>query len=219
MGKRFPGKPGSVTFADAGDEYDNRVELELLRQIVEGQARQQETLDAIKDHLGSIRGVAYAGNELLATISATFSTFLVDWIAENTTPSNPATSAVLTVKGSPMPGQITVDTTNETVTIGFVDDHGDAASAPVAASGSALVVTFASDNPATATVATDAQNPLQGDVSVLAEGTANLSATLAYADGSPVLEPDGSTPFAVPAAVAVTVGPGPAVGDALVLSV
>jgi hypothetical protein len=70
-----------------------------------------------------------------------------------------------------------------------------------------------------ATVATDSVNPLQGDVTVVGEGTANLSATLAYADGSPVLEADGVTSFPAPAAVTVTVSAGPAVGDDLVLSV
>ena len=119
-----------------------------------------------------------------------------------------------------MPGSITVDTTNETVTVEFEDDKGDTnASAPIAASGSPLVVTFASDNEAVATVATDGTNPLQGDVTVVGEGSANLSASLAYADGTPVLEADGVTPFPAPASVAVTVSAGAAVGDALVLSV
>ena len=95
-----------------------------------------------------------------------------------------------------MPGSITVDTTNETATVSFVDDHGDTnATAPIAASGSPLVVTFSSDNESVATVATDPANPLQGDITPVAEGTANISATIGYADGSPVLEADGSTPF------------------------
>jgi hypothetical protein len=195
-----------------GFESTEHKEIELLRQIVEGQQRQSDALVEV----ASLVGDAVA---LLGSISTTLTTFLVEWEAANTEPSNPATSAVLTVKGSAMPGAITVDTTNETVTIGFVDDHGDVASPPVAASGAALVVTFASDTPTVATVATDGTNPLQGDVTVVAEGAASLSATLAYADGTPVTEADGVTPFPVPAPVTVTVGPGPAVGDALVLSV
>lgn len=118
-----------------------------------------------------------------------------------------------------MPGQITVDTTNETATFGFVDDKGDTdAAAPTSPDGSPVVVTFASDNAAVATVVTDASNPLQGDIIPVTEGTANISATLANADGTPVLEADGVTPFPTPAAVAVTVSAGAAVGDALTLS-
>lgn len=118
-----------------------------------------------------------------------------------------------------MPGQITVDVANETVTLAFVDDHGDAdAAAPSNASGSA-VVTFSSDNTAVLTVATDPANPLQGDVTTVAEGQANISATIAYPDGSAVTEADGVTPFPVPAPVLVTVSAGAAVGDTLTLSV
>lgn len=118
-----------------------------------------------------------------------------------------------------MPGSITVNTTNETATLEFVDSLGDAAPAPVDATGSPVVVTFVSDNASAATVATDATNPLQGDITPTGVGVANISATLAYADGTPVLEADGVTPFPVPAPVAVTVSAGAAVGDALVLSV
>lgn len=143
--------------------------------------------------------------------------FVAEWRRKNPPPV--ATSATLTVLGGHMPGSINVDTTNETVTLGFVDDHDDAAAAPVDASGSSVVVTFTSSDETVVTVATDGANPLQGDVSVLAEGTSDLGATIAYADGTPVLEADGVTPFPDPAPVTVTVGPGPAVGDALVLSV
>ena len=137
-----------------------------------------------------------------------------------TTPTQPvATRAVLVIKKEQsMPGAITVDTTNETVTLEFTDDKGDTAAAPVSASGSALVVTFTSDNTAAATVATDATNPLQGDITPVAVGSANIGATFAYADGTPVLEADGVTAFPTPAPAAVTVSAGAATGDALVLS-
>jgi hypothetical protein len=137
-------------------------------------------------------------------------------LGQNTPPSPAvATSAVLTLKGAKMPGQITVDTTNETVTLSFVDDHGDTdAAAPAGA-----VVVFASDNPAVATVALDASVPFQADVTPVAEGTANISATLTDASGNPLTEADGSTPFPAPDSVEVTVAPGSAVGDALTLSV
>lgn len=153
-------------------------------------------------------------NELLAE-------FLKDWRAVNQPSTPTATHAVLKVQGGQqMPGSITVDTTNETVTVEFEDDKGDTdATAPIAASGAALVVTFVSDNPSVATVNNDAGNTLQGDITPVGEGTANISASLAYADGTPVLEADGQTAFPDPTAVQVTVSAGAAVGDSLVLSV
>lgn len=148
---------------------------------------------------------------------------VTDWAREWVHDHRPATHAVLIVsptQGEQMPGSITVDTANETVTIEFVDDRGDTnAAPPVSPDGNPIVVTFTSDNTAVVTVATDASNPLMGDITPVAEGTANIGATLANDDGSPVLEADGVTPFPTPATVAVTVGPGAAVGDSLVLSV
>jgi hypothetical protein len=107
-----------------------------------------------------------------------------------------------------MPGQITVDTTNETATIDFVDDRGDVVTAPAG-----TVVAFTSDNTAVVDVTNDPSNPFQGDVRVVAAGTANIGATI-----TGVFEPDGVTPFTV-ASVLVTVSPGAAVGAELVLSV
>lgn len=133
-----------------------------------------------------------------------------------------ATTAVLKFnqQGDQMPGAINVDTTNETVTLSFVDDHGDTdAAAPVSPSGNPIVVTFVSDNTAVVTVAPDATNPLVGDITTVAEGVANVSATIANDDGTPVLEADGVTPFPAPDAVALTVSAGAAVGEKLVLSV
>ena len=113
-----------------------------------------------------------------------------------------------------MPGQITVDTTNEQALFAWVDDHGDTnADAPSNASGAAAV-TFAIDNTAVATI-----DPASGAITPVAEGTANVSATIAYPDGSEVFEADGVTPFPVPSPVAITVSAGAAVGDALSLSV
>jgi hypothetical protein len=119
-----------------------------------------------------------------------------------------ATRAVLTIQGVTMPGQITVDTTNETATIDFVDDKGDVVTAPAG-----TVVAFTSDNTAVVDVTNDPSNPFQGDVRVVAAGTANIGATI-----TGVFEPDGVTPFTV-ASVLVTVSPGAAVGAELVLSV
>jgi hypothetical protein len=115
-----------------------------------------------------------------------------------------------------MPGAITVDTTNETVTLAWLDDKGDTnAAAPSNASGAAVPL-FTSDNPAVATVGTG--NP--ASVTPVAEGTANIGVgPLAYPDGTPVLEADGVTPVPAPVPAAVTVSAGAAVGDALTLSV
>ena len=113
-----------------------------------------------------------------------------------------------------MPGSITVDTTNETATVHFVDDKGDTdAAAP-----EGIVVTFASDTPTVATIAADPANPLQGNITPVAEGTANISVTFTNADGTPFLEPDGTTPFTAQP-VALTVTAGAAVGADLSLSV
>lgn len=112
-----------------------------------------------------------------------------------------------------MAGQITIDTVNESATVEFLDDHGDVTNAPNGA-----VVTFSSDNPAVLTIAPDPVVPYQGDVTPVAVGSANVGATIADANGNPILEPDGVTPFAVASAL-VTVSPGPAATAELVLSV
>jgi hypothetical protein len=183
------------------DEYQRRV-VAALESLA---ATSKETHSAIEDVTESLDDIG----ELLTRILP---------------PKRPrATWAFLVVtpakKGPPMPGQITVDTTNETATIEFVDDKGDTnAAAPSNASGN-VVATFTSDNESVATVAADASNPYQADITPVAEGTANIGATLAYPDGSAVFEADGVTPFPDPASVEVTVGPGAAVGDALVLSI
>jgi hypothetical protein len=134
-------------------------------------------------------------------------------------PPPPATHAVIvitTTQGDTnMAGQITVDTTNETATLAYLDDKGDTdAAAPAGA-----VATFTSSDPAVATIAANPANPNVGDITPVAEGSTDIGVTLANADGSPVLEADGSTPFPTPAAVTVTVGAGAAVGDSLTLSV
>jgi hypothetical protein len=132
--------------------------------------------------------------------------------------SNQAVKAQLSLGGK-MAGQITVDTTNETATVEFVDDKGDTNAAPPAGA----VITFTSDNEAVATVAASAANPLVGDVTPVGEGTANIGATIADASGNPIFEPNpDGTPSTTPFTVTpdqVTVGPGQAVGTVEILSV
>lgn len=105
-----------------------------------------------------------------------------------------------------MPGTITVDTLNETATLGFVDDHGDTD----AAQPSGSTVSFTSDNPAVATVAVDPTNPLVADITPVAEGNANITASVTDASGNPLF---------ADASVTVTVIAGGATGDTLTLSV
>lgn len=186
--------------------------VSLLLDVLEGQRTMERKVDRLLARHGDERYLAEIALDVIA---------IQKQLAElqqlvGTAPvTATATHAVLIVnQGEVMPGSITVDTTNETVTLQFVDDKGDVATGP-----DGVVVTFASDNTSVATVATDSANALQGDVTPVGIGTANLSATLANADGSAVLEADGVTPFPTPASVAVTVSAGAAVGDSLVLSV
>jgi hypothetical protein len=119
----------------------------------------------------------------------------------------PAKKAILKVGGSWMPGTIDVDTTNETATLSFVDDKGNATPAPASA-----VVTFSSDNPAVATVTSDPNNPLVADITPVAPGSCNIGVTVAGA-----MEADGVTPIPNPDPVALTVNPGAAAGEQLVV--
>ena len=111
-------------------------------------------------------------------------------------------------------GQVTVDTGGK-VELQFVDDKGDTDALAPLGNGTGLVFSFSSDTPAVATVAQSGSNPLEGDVTGVAEGIANIGATVLNTDGSPVLEPDGVTPFTF-AAIPVTVDAGLAVSGALI---
>lgn len=119
--------------------------------------------------------------------------------------ATPAATAQLLI-GATMPGQINVDTTNETVTLQFSDDHGDPTDAPAG-----VQVTFTSSNTAVATVAADASNPLVGDITPVSVGSSDIGADITGAN-----EPNGS-PFTV-TPVTVTVSAGPAADASLVLS-
>jgi hypothetical protein len=123
-------------------------------------------------------------------------------------PNNAATGnrLIVSVGGSSLNPTITVDTTNATVTLEFQDDKGDATTAPSGAS-----VVFSSDTPSVCTVAADATNPFQGDLSPVAIGSFNLSAVVSgsYAN---------QTAIAPPAPLALTIQAGAAAGDALVVA-
>jgi hypothetical protein len=124
--------------------------------------------------------------------------------------SGDAVSAQLTLGGNmststPGTGEITVDTVNGNVEVTFYDDKGDVTAAPTG-----TVVTFASDTESVLTVANDSTNPLQGDLTPVAIGTANISATISGATA-----PDGSAFTVSPIAVNVVAGPAATAGLAL----
>jgi hypothetical protein len=101
-----------------------------------------------------------------------------------------------------MPATLSIDDTTGALSLVWVDDKGDTdAAAPAGA-----LVAFTVDNPAVATV-----DPATGIIAPLAEGVANGSATITGADGSPLLEPDGVTPYTV-TPIPFTVVAGAAVG-------
>lgn len=126
----------------------------------------------------------------------------------------PAASVAITIEGDPMP--LTVDSTNAVAVLSFTDDHGDPVAPP-----EGTLSTATSDNTAILGVgaavagadATTGIANIQFPLSAVAAGSANLSVASTAADGSPLLGPDGATPIADPAPVAVTVNPGAAAAE------
>jgi hypothetical protein len=116
-----------------------------------------------------------------------------------------AERAYLKIGGTLSVGAINVDTTNETVTVQFVDDHNDPVDAPEGAS-----CTFTSSDESVLTVAPNADNPWQGDIEILAMGDSDIGADLVGAQDS------AGRPITVDP-VTVSVEAGPAAGADLVL--
>ena len=109
-----------------------------------------------------------------------------------------ATHAYLTIGGLKMPASFSVDTVGKVGKVVWADDHGDT---DALAPGNAIV-TYTSDNPAVCAI-----DPHTGAVTFGTDGTANVGATIADANGAPILEPDNVTPFTVaPDVVTVTAG-------------
>jgi hypothetical protein len=130
-----------------------------------------------------------------------------------------AVSDVLALnKGETMSGELTVDSAGKSVSVKFLDDKGDTDVAPPnGPDGATATLTFTSDNPAVATLATDPTNPLQGDITLLAEGTFTPGLEVRDSSNNPIMEADGVTTFDLTGAPQV-VGPGAAVTDELVLN-
>lgn len=121
-------------------------------------------------------------------------------------------------QGDPNMGQLTVDSQGN-AKYQFDDDHKDVVGPPKG-DGSGIVVTFASDNSAVASLAnpvgiegTDA-NGLPEYLAPLTfgtDGTFNLSAVVTNVSGAPLVDDDGATPFVQAAPVSVPVAGGQAV--------
>jgi len=114
-----------------------------------------------------------------------------------------------------VPHTITVDTTNETATVEFVDSHGNTTTQP----DNFGSISFTSSDTAVLTVAADASNPLQGDLTPTGTPGTGVTISAAALDsaGNPLLEADGTTPFPTATSDAIDVNPGAPVGERLVV--
>lgn len=134
-------------------------------------------------------------------------------LVQDSTPTPQAVTGRLTLEGGPM---LTVDAAG-VAKFQFEDDKGDVAAAPQG-DGSGIAVSFASDNPSVVSgfgpteVSQDANGypAYTASPTVVADGTYNLSATVANTSGAPLVDDDGSTAFTQPSAVAVTLAAGQA---------
>jgi hypothetical protein len=152
--------------------------------------------------------INHAGQGINQAQLIAFTRPLVAWVEGDS-----ASFAVFVIKGDPMP--LTVDSANAQAVLSFEDDHHDPVGAPVG-----TLSTATSDNPAVMTVgAAAAGTDAAGNATVVfplapvANGTANLSVVSTDASGKPLLGPDGVTPIADPAPVAVVVNPGAAAAE------
>jgi hypothetical protein len=197
-------------------EFTGHEEVELLRQLVEGQHHESDLLTQVISLLGDTVG-------LLGTISTNLSTFLTEWTAANTEPSHPAVRGVLKVTGGNMPGQLTVDQDGNAV-VGFVDNFNNPTGLP-AGDGSGLTMTVTGDDngslvtPGAYSEGTDSVTGQPVAVVALAPvgpvGVSNLTAVLENVSGAPLTEADGVTAFPAIAPFALTLVAGPAAAGEL----
>lgn len=117
-------------------------------------------------------------------------------VALVTPPPGPAVAARIIIKGDSNMAGINVDTTTGVASLEFEDDKGDTDAAQPEDS----AVAWSSDN--TSVLAVD---PTSGALTPGVEGTANLTAVVNGADGSPLAG------FTQPTAMAVTVDAGAAI--------
>lgn len=114
-----------------------------------------------------------------------------------------------------MAGKVTVDTTDETIGIEFVDKDGNATDAPAELG----PVTFVASDPNIATVAAAEGTALKNAVTPTGVGRVTFTLNpLTKLDGTPLLEPDGVTPFPQLDPIDLEVDAGQAVGARLVLA-
>jgi hypothetical protein len=181
-GKSKKAKRGSTQKIKESDAKAaaNRVERRLKK------AWRKKTIDT---QLFELHRVALETNALLARTLTTLQGPTRGW----------ATGAILTVepKGQNMP-DISIDNTVATITVSFVDNHGEPTTAPADLG----TLVFTSDNPSVATVAPDPYNPLVGKITPVAVGSANLGI-------DPLLDRSGgavSLPTPTPTAITVVAG-------------
>jgi hypothetical protein len=199
-------------FPTAG-ESTSQEEVELLE---EADSRLERLIKIGEDALTKADAILSE----LQGVSTTLQTFLADFIASITPPSNPAVRGVLTQGDSTM--ALNVDSTTGDIVLSFEDDKNDPTQPP-AGDGSGLVVTPSSDN--TAVLNLGAPVPAQDAngngvynipvVQPLTEGSANVSAQVANQSGAPLMDADGVTPFVQPTAINVPVSAGQAAQGSL----
>lgn len=114
-----------------------------------------------------------------------------------------------------MPHQLTIDTIGETITASFVDRGGNATSNPADFD---HMVWTPSDT-TVLTVTADASDPLRGQIGFPgATGTGiTIQGQAVQANGSPVLEADGTTPIPAATSDTINVNPGNPVGERLAI--
>jgi hypothetical protein len=153
-------------------------------------------LGAINDSLGDL-------NQTLLSWQGPFHV-----VVDNPTPPPPpitTTTAVLTYAGETMATQLTVDTVNGKVSVGFLDDKGDVAVAPAG-------LTIAWSSTGATTLAQDPADPHSADITPGPDGD---TGTFVAAFNGTALEADGVTAIADPSPLPYTVAAGGAVSAAL----
>jgi hypothetical protein len=192
--------------------FENLEEVQLLREILV----QLMELNAKTDNTAVLASI----DSTLVTISDNLAEFLSDWKQANIEPGPVKAVLALRANGDSLMS-ISVDDTTGNAVLGFEDDKGDA-TGPPPGDGSGLVVTFASDNSAVATVGTAATSTdaagnttYETPIVPVAEGSFNLSATVANTSGAALTDADGTTAFVQPSPLAVTVTAGQAASGSL----
>jgi hypothetical protein len=185
-----------VTFYNAAGEPED-FEHAVISDLDEISETQAQILDVLKD--------------IRHTLSLFYEIFLIDQSAVALT--------MITTRGQIQMTTFSVDTTDGTANLQFVDDHGDPTAGPNdSVTGQPVVPEVSSDTTSVVTVGPTTSAPsgvggaFTAPLTMVAEGVANISVEpLTNSDGSPVVDSAGN-PFTLPAPVEVTVTAGEAAG-------